>query len=275
MKLKYKQKLFLWFGIIFLLFTAGIATFEQSRSKHDKREALEEKLDAYTSVIHKTVELGNPLDSLLQLLPSNIRITLIDAKGIVFYDNIFREIEKLENHSDRQEILAAKKTGKGSFVRTSASNGIEYLYYATSFEKYYVRVALPYDIQVKHFLRANNGYIYFIILLFFVGLLFISIASNVFGESIKRLRDFSVAAQENRLDDTNVVFPDDELGQIGERIVDGYRELESIKQKIAQEREKLLQHIHSSEEGVCFYTSQRKVEFYNGLFMQYINILLD
>ena len=275
MKLKYKQRLFLWFGVIFLLFAAGIAIFEQSRARGYKTEILEERLDAYTGIVNGAMSHNEPLDSLLKLLPSNIRITFIDRQGNVFYDNVFREVEKLENHAGRREVIIAKERGQGSFVRESATNGIEYLYYAKSFGSYYVRVALPYDIGVKRFLRADNGFLYFMLLLFVIALIFISIAVRIFGESINRLRDFTAAAEANRLDDADISFPDDELGEVGRRIVRGYRELESSKKKIIQEREKLLQHVHSSEEGVCFYASDGKVEFYNGLFMQYLNVLLD
>lgn len=43
--------------------------------------------------------------------------------------------------------------------------------------------------------------------------------------------------------------------------------------RIALEREKLLQHVHSSEEGICFFSADRNVEFYNGLFIQYLNTI--
>jgi signal transduction histidine kinase len=41
------------------------------------------------------------------------------------------------------------------------------------------------------------------------------------------------------------------------------------------EREKLLQHVHSSEEGVCFFSANRKVQFYNGLFIQILNTVAN
>ncbi|MDR0437137.1 MAG: HAMP domain-containing histidine kinase [Bacteroidales bacterium] len=275
MKLKYKHRLFLWFGIIFLSFTIGIVIFEQSRAKRYKTEILEEKLNTYANVVNNALRHNEPIDSLLKLFPHNIRLTLIDKDGRVFYDNAFREVEKLENHANRPEILKAGSHGSGSSARKSATKGIEYLYYAKDFGNYYIRVALPYDIQIQRFLRADNGFLYVTILLFFIALTVISFTARMFGKSIAKLRDFTIAAEEGSLHNANVVFPDDELGEIGKRIVQDYQELESRKKTIDQEREKLLQHILSSGEGVCFYTSDRKVEFYNGLFMQYLNILLS
>ena len=275
MKLRYKQKLFLWFGVIFLLFTAGIAVFDHSRARRYNTNVLEEKLDTYAETVNNAVDTGEPVDSLLKLFPPDIRVTIIDRQGNVLYDNAVGNVATLDNHAGRQEIVEAEKYDHGSFVRLSATNKMEYLYYARDFDERYVRVALPYDIEIKHFLRVDNGFLYFTLLLFAIALIFIMIAVRVFGKSISRLRDFTVAAEENRLDGADVAFPDDELGEVGDRIVRGYRELESSKKRTAHEREKLLQHIQSSEEGVCFYSPAGNAEFYNGLFMQYINILLD
>ena len=51
MTLRYKQRLFLYFALIFAIFSIGIIAFEQLREKNFKTEVLEEKLDAYTEII--------------------------------------------------------------------------------------------------------------------------------------------------------------------------------------------------------------------------------
>ena len=43
--------------------------------------------------------------------------------------------------------------------------------------------------------------------------------------------------------------------------------------RLAQEKEKLLMHIQASAEGICFFKPERTVDFYNGLFLQYFNII--
>jgi signal transduction histidine kinase len=70
-------------------------------------------------------------------------------------------------------------------------------------------------------------------------------------------------------------FPQGELGEIGATIAENYRKLKESKKAIDLERDKLLQHVLSSEEGLCFFSSNRTVEFYNGLFIQYLNIIID
>ncbi|NLP19316.1 MAG: hypothetical protein GX378_00905, partial [Bacteroidales bacterium] len=51
MKLDYRQRLFLYFGLLFTLFTFGIIIFEQFREKNYKTQGLKEKLETYTDII--------------------------------------------------------------------------------------------------------------------------------------------------------------------------------------------------------------------------------
>ncbi|MDR1878913.1 MAG: two-component sensor histidine kinase [Bacteroidales bacterium] len=279
MKISYKQKLFVSFVCIFALFTIGIAILEQSRERQQKTEEMEGKLDAYAGIVHAILtqhpEELTCLDSLQKLFPENIRLTIINRQGKVLYDNAVAEVSLLENHSERPEIVSAKEEGTGSNIRISSSNQQEYLYYARRFNNRFVRVALPYDVGTQNFLKPDNVFLYYILALFVIVLLLISYATDRFGKSIRQLKDFTTAAQADNISAYPVGFPNDELGEIGTKITESYRQLKESKKEIALEREKLLQHVHSSEEGLCFFTSARTVEFYNGLFIQYLNIIMD
>ncbi len=274
MKLSYKQKLFLYFCVIFSLFTIGIIVFAQSQEKNFRTEALEEKLDAYIDVTNMAYSRGQDLDSVASLLPAKIRLTLIDDKGFVKYDNAINDLSELENHAERPEIVNAKSVGKGANIRISTSNNVEYLYYVKHFNGYYIRAALPYDIKVQQFIKSDNIFLYYIVALFLLMLILINLIATRFGKSIKQLRDFAISSEDERID-ANLKFQEDELGEISEKIVDNYKQLKANKKKIAQEREKLLQHVHSSEEGICFFSDTKQVAFYNGLFIQFLNIVSD
>ena len=278
MKLSYKQKLFLYFAVIFTAFTIGVVVFEQSREKRFRTEALEEKLDAYIEIVNaellnNTKAYSQVLDSLTRLFPQNMRLSLIDKQGNVLFDNSIEDLSVLENHAKRPEIIGASESRKGRDIRTSASNNHEYLYYAKKFGGQYIRVALPYDIQTQRFLKTDNAFLYFIVGLFLAMLLIMNIVTNRFGKSIKELRDFVINSNNEEIPEFN--FPNDELGEIGSKITDNYRQLKERKKEVDSEREKLLQHVHSSEEGICFFSADKKVEFYNGLFIQYLNNLTD
>ena len=260
------------------MFTIGIVIFERSREKKFRTEALEEKLDAYTDIVRASLEQTHTslssIESLVDILPSNLRLTLIDRQGNVLYDNALEESTLSANHAERPEIIKAKASGKGSNIRVSSSNNKKYLYYAKRINDGFIRVAFPYDVKIQDFMKSDNLFLFFIIVLFIVTLLLINFVADRFGNSIKKLKEFALS-DEQKLINTQIEFPEDELGEIGQKIIDNYEQLSEKKKEIALEREKLLLHVHSSGEGLCFFSKDKTVGFYNGLFIQYLNTITD
>jgi len=281
MKLGYKHKLFLYFILIFSVFTAGIIGLEHSREKKIKLDALEEKLDAYAEIVHRGLGSDKPQnlqffpDTLVALFPSDIRLTIIDFQGKVLYDNTISELSELDNHANRPEVKKASETGKGTNTRISASNNQKYLYYAKRVNDYFIRVAAPYNIRLIQFLKPDNIFLYYISALFIIISLIINIITSKFGTSIRKLRNFAMMSEKENMNFTQFSFPNDELGEIGAKITDHYNQLSNSQRKIKLEHEKLLQHVYSSGEGLCFFSASKEVEFYNGLFIQYLNMIVD
>lgn len=278
MKLRYKQKLFLYFSVVFTLFSLGVLLVGQSREKTYRLENLEDKLEAYAEIVHASLgadqenSLAN-LDSLLSIFPDNIRLSVIDKQGVVLFDNKIEDLTELENHRERIEIIQAVENGRGRNIRTSASNQQPYLYFAKNYYDYFVRVALPYNAQTKSLLRSDHIFLSFILLFFSVSLVLLYALTNRFGKSINQLRDFALADDTNKF--SRYSFPNDELGEIGAEIAENYKKLKDSEKRVILEREKLLQHVQTSKEGICFFTPTREVEFFNGLFIQYLNTLIE
>ncbi len=282
MKLNYKYRIFLYFFVVFALFSVGILLFEQQREKKYKTEMIESDQRIYTELIHEYLEKNDvnihhpdSLQPLLSLLPSNLRVTIIEQSGHVVFDNDVKKTETLDSHKDRPEVKKALLKGSGSDIRKSTSTNKEFLYFAQYYDSYFIRVAMPYDVDVKNFFKSDHIFLYFIIFLFFIALLALVYISNRFGKSIARLKDFVVSAQEGQSGLETITFPEDELGEIGNKIMELYKELQDNKKKVDMEREKLLQHFQASQEGVCFFTAERKKLYSNSHFIQYLNILTD
>jgi signal transduction histidine kinase len=279
MRIEFRKKLTLSFLLIFLVFTAGIVVFVQQRARQYKTEALRERLDAYADAVSQYRLLygeGASPDSLLSLMPPELRLTLIDRSGRVLFDSSFPDPEALENHADRPEVAEAVENGNGMSIRTSASNRQPYLYYAKDDGRStIVRVAWPYDIRVRSFLKPDNVFLYFVIVLFGMGLLFILYVGNHFGNSARMLRDFSAALNSGGKEVAIPRFPKDEFGEVGAQLLADFDRISRSEKQLALEREKLLLHVQTSAEGVCFFDPDRKVAFCNGLFMQYFNVLYD
>lgn len=279
MKINFRLRLFIYFGALFAVFTTGIIIFEQIREKSYKTKILEERLEIYSDIIKSTIStnkeenISSDIKSIKNLLPNNIRITIISLNGDVLFDNSINDYDNLNNHNNRPEILEAKNEGKGSDIRLSNSDNHKYLYFAKKSEDKYIRVALPYNLQLQQFLKPDNISLFFSLFFFCLFLFLINIVTQRFSKTIRQLRDY--VSNSDKFVPSQLNFPNDEMGEIGQKIAENYYQLKESKNNLLLEKQKLLQHIQVLEEGICFLSADRKVEFYNGLFLQYLNTIAD
>lgn len=277
MRLSYIKRLFIYFSAIFALFTVGVVVFEHYNVKRLKTEALEKELNSYAQIVEKSLAQDPALtsiDSLTnRLFPEDLRLTVISTTGKVLYDNEAGDTIKSENHLHRPEIQQALKQGKGKDIRLSATLDTKFFYFARKYENTYIRVALPYNIHVRRFLEPKNAFLYLTAGLFVSVFLLLFFLTHRFNKSIKKLRDFVLNVGDKR--NYTVSFPNDELGDISRKITENYKLLNEKKREVDLERSKLLDHVKSSKEGICFFSKERETVFYNDLFSEYLNTLTD
>lgn len=192
--MNFQKRLILSFLAIFALFTAGLVAFDHARGKKAKQAALEERLDAYAD---QALRYNGVWDSLATLFPSQLRLTVLTPHGMVEFDNAVRGT--MTNHAERPEVAAAMAHGRGSAIRTSESNDRPYLYYARKGRGRIVRVALPYDVRVRSFLKPDNAFLYFSAALLAAGALFIWLAARRLGRAQQRLQHLEVRDKNRRL----------------------------------------------------------------------------
>jgi two-component system OmpR family sensor kinase/two-component system phosphate regulon sensor histidine kinase PhoR len=282
-RLSYRKRILLYFSVIIAVFTAGIILFEQKQVRHERTKSLENMLDGNANFIHRYIkgrhivfpDSTQRMDELTAYLSDNLRLTIIDKTGRVMYDNLLDE-KTMTNHTDRPEIQKAMVSGSGSNIRMSDSNHIRYLYYARNYDgAYFIRVALPYEVEVRPFLNSKNSFMYFIILFFIVCALMMFYFANKFSKSIKELKDFAVNLKNGKPTKTAFEFPDDEVGEVSAEIVENYNLLKENRRKLALEREKLIQHFQFSEEGIAIFSEERKKIYANSHFLQFLNVIAD
>lgn len=268
--------------ILFALFSICIIISEQRQEKKYRTEALESKLDGYVEIIHHYIVLNQSgdgnlahVDELIKILPKDIRVTIIDAEGNVLYDKDVSDVKTLDNHLNRPEIRKAQYQDFGTNIRMSASTQHEYLYYAKYFQTYFIRVALPYNIETQSSLKADNLFIYIVIVLFIIILILVNIAANRFENSIIKLKDFTSRIKTGKPLPEDTKFPDDELGDISKELVHIFNEMERNKRNVEIEREKLIQHFQYSEVGLCIFNSEFQKIYANTHFIQFLNLIAD
>ena len=277
-RLSFNYRLFISFFSIFLVFSVLIGFFQYNREKQFSSERINNELTTYNQLIYNFFitenEDVNKLSSFIQLFPEKgLRVTVIDASGNVIFDNMATDI--LNNRLNRPEIIAAMENGTGTAIRLSSSTNSTYFYSAVRIGNYYIRTALPYDINLANMLRTNNIFLYFLLILFGLTVILIVIISNNVGKSISSLRNFAKKAELNKPIKENIQFPDNELGEISSHIVQLYNNLQNTKNKLFIEREKLYQHLQISNEGLAFFSSAKKEILVNDNFIQYINVISD
>lgn len=279
--LSYKQKLLLNFTLLFALFTALLVVFQYNRERQYKRDLLDSRLRSYANVVAETIDRQQiskdtiSLQNVLQLLPSDLRLTVINQRGDVKFESTHHNIDEMGNHLSRPEVKAAITNTEGNDIRTSDTDHREYFYYAKSYGPYIVRVALPYDTTVQDFMKADNVFLWFVLMLFPIALVILIQISDRFGKAVSGLRNFMQSADRGLVDYTHIHFPHSELGDMGRCIMQKYQQLEESNQKIALERERLMRHFHYFEEGIAIFNPNYKHIYANPRFTQYVNLLLD
>ena len=143
-------------GILSVLFCAALFFSLQYRQNLD---------EAYATLRQETeyVARGIALDGEAYLLdlPSDRRITWIDADGEVLYDS---QTAGLPNQGSLQEVRSALETGSGQATRTSGSHGVSAMYYASRLaDGTVVRLSLPVS-AVRSALIAVSPVLWVIVL---------------------------------------------------------------------------------------------------------------
>ena len=242
MKISVGTKLYLSVLSVFLAFAVSFIVFQQTREKQFKIDTLNLKLQDYNAGMEEYLRLfpdmsEEALDTYVKHhYINNIRVTLVRPNGTVFYDSKLKKGSHVSNHRSRPEIAAALKNGSGSTVdRNSQTLNGDFFYSATYFPKdsLIIRSALPYTSDLAKSLQADQHYIWFALGAIFLLTIILYRFTIRLGDNITKLRTFASRADHGESLDTEdiAVFPNDELGEIAERIIKIYKRLQSTRRE--------------------------------------------
>ncbi len=161
-RLTYHKRLFL--GLLFYSWLHGgsLAMFQYQREKKFKAEELNSRLQVVNDLILSRLDSTGRL-TVPPVDIHGLRISVIDKQGKVIYDNSLDALPGT-SHLNREEIAEALATGEGYTLRRhSDTNGKTYFYSATRGDKYVVRTAIPYSMNLNHVLAADGAFLWFML----------------------------------------------------------------------------------------------------------------
>lgn len=264
-KSKVGRKLYLMVLTVFLVFAVSFIMFQQTREKQYKISTLTMKLENYNALLAEDLSLAHDRGIILsngdslETLPSvsrsklvvaetklnafireheskDLRVTLIRPDGKVVYDNMSKHYDRFANHLNRKEIQEALKNGQGSSVeRESKTLKQDYFYVASYFpaDSIFIRSALPYNDDLSKSLQADQHYIWFAVFAIIILTIVLYRFTHRLGKNIAKLRIFAYKADHNEsleIEDL-AKFPDDELGEIAERIIKMYKRIQTTRRE--------------------------------------------
>jgi two-component system phosphate regulon sensor histidine kinase PhoR len=209
---------------------------------------------------------GRDADSLAndagRALGGEHRVTLIDTAGTVVGDSEFDglELARLENHRYRPEVVAARATGVGASMRSSASAGDEEMYLALRVPaRGFVRVSLR-TVQFRAVVAGAQRDVLVSGVIGFLGAtLLVLLFSQTVSQPIIELRDVAQAIAAGELDRRPALAAPGEVGDLARAL---HRMTEQLAARLAalQSEEALLGAvIESLDEGIVVVSSRGDV----------------
>ncbi len=277
---KFRNTLLFFYSAIFLVIALLIIAYLYKREKQYRVTTLNAELlnivkitDNYINV-NSIQQSGNYslLDSLNRLMPhENMRLTVINKSGTVLYDSFVTDYQGMENHLNRPEVAGSLASGYGTDIRRSESTGQKFYYYSKSYDKYFIRSALVYDVSISNFMKANLNFMLLVAGCFIVIGAILLLVTNRFGESVTRLQDFTFSLKNDEPFVSD--FPKNELGEIGSEILGIYNNLLSAKNELMIEKGKFFNHLNALNEGVAIFSNEREIIFSNNHFINHMNLI--
>ncbi len=277
------RKIFLAYLVVIVVLTTTILYFSFSIIKENYKNNLIENLLNINNPIDRAIApllLDSNLtemDSLVKVIGNDIkvRITIINNEGIVLADSQ-KEPSKMQNHSDRPEVIKAFALGKGSSIRYSSTVKKDMLYVAVPIKVNgkllgVSRLAIymdDFDDLISN-LRVRILQIVFIVVI--ISLILAIIFSRNITKPIADLVLVSKAVAGGDFEVKAIAETNDELKLLADSFNNMIDKIRYLFQKTNRQKEELINIISSIQEGIVVIDNEGKIKLTNQSFNKIVN----
>ena len=204
--------------VLVVVLVVGVVAIAGSRLSHRLADETRRELEREARVVAAAWRPGIDADSLANVAGAALgrRVTLIDSTGVVRGDSEFdgEDLQHLQNHSTRPEVIAARASGIGSSMRPSASAGDDEMYLAIRHPLGIVRVSVG-TAKFREIVSGAQRDVLVAGLIALVGAAFIGWAfSRSVSRPIIELRDVAQAIASGELDRRPTLSAPGEVGDL-------------------------------------------------------------
>ena len=238
-------KSILFVAMLVLLITTIFIVNEMYRSFTNSQLEL---LNGQTKIIAYGINKDG-LQFIDQLDDADYRITIINDKGNVIYDNIDNDINTMDNHLDREEVIQAFSDGYGNSIRQSSTLMERYIYTAILLsDGNVVRLASTYP-SIYHFLTliAQPSLLFIL----FIVLISLYIAYKLANRIVKPLNELDTETLDQ--------IPYKEINPIMEKLSAQKKMIESDRETLRRKRQEFETITANMNEGLVLLNDEMVV----------------
>lgn len=225
MKVKYQYHLILYFLLALSVMALAFVVFSYNVDINYNLKTKKTGLIMYNDIAYKAISNNTPYDSIP--LPARVRVSILDTNYSVIYDNF--NINQVGEKVLREEFDIAKKYGSSTLLRKANTMDAHFLFYVKKYPDFYLRTALECDEEILRNVKSEQRYIYLIAFLFILLAVIIFYVTRRLTKPINALNQFINIVNSPSRDFSKIKFPNDELGEVGKRIIETYQRYEETK----------------------------------------------
>lgn len=263
--MKKKLVVYLLSTVVFIF--AVVTALFVSIFNYEYQQNLKDKLQLNNNMIISLLQSNNLRDQekffAINLAHSELRVTYVDKGGKVIYDS-FVNGEAMGNHNDRQEIIAARKSGSGYSVRYSASTEENMMYFATSFDDgHIIRSSMPLKIVNGLGSKYFKFYILAIVFCAAISIWFSLKLSYIIVKPITDLIFITSRISKGEFHRRARILSDGEIGKLAKNFNEMADKLEFTLNEVTDKQNRLEAILQSMDSGVIAVDRKNKVIMIN------------